>query len=309
MFDPRAVSLRQLRALAATVKHGSVTAAARELLVTPPAITAQLKSLEAWAGGALFDRDLGGFTPSDVGRELLEAALEIDHQVGRVAERLTALREGSAGHVVFGVVSSGKYLAPRIVAEFQRRHPAIRVKLLVGNRGEIVRGLERNGFDLALMGQPPAHVPLSSVVLADHPHVMIAAPDHPLSGDPDILVEELLRERFLAREEGSGTRTVMARFLEQIGAGRAFEVVEMGTNETIKQAVMAGLGLAIISAHTCFSELLEGKLAALDLRGLPLVRQWRLTHRADRRLRPAAEIMKAFVFENRQSLFPRLAAG
>jgi DNA-binding transcriptional LysR family regulator len=142
-------------------------------------------------------------------------------------------------------------------------------------------------------------------VLADHPHVLIARNDHPLVGAQDIQAESLFAERFLAREQGSGTRALMDRFFEQIGEGHEFQIVEMGTNETIKQAVMAGLGLAIISAHTCFTELAEGKLATIKIRGLPLVRQWRLLYREDRHLGASAELMKAFVIDHRRDLFPR----
>jgi DNA-binding transcriptional LysR family regulator len=305
MADFRDVTLRQLRALAATTRRASVTAASRELSVTPPAITAQLKNLEALAGAPLFDRTLKGFSPTEVGEALLETAADIEQQIIRLGERIEALKAGARGQVVFAMVSSGKYLAPNIVAQFERRHPDVRVKLVIGNQRDVVRGLEQNAFDLLVMGRPPTHLAVASTVLADHPHVLIAPPDHRLVGDWDILAEDLLRERFLAREVGSGTRVLMGRFLEQLGGGRDFQVVEMGTNETIKQAVMAGLGLAIISAHTCFSELAEGKLATLKVRGLPLVRQWRLLHREDRRLSASAALMRAFIMEQRHALFPR----
>jgi DNA-binding transcriptional LysR family regulator len=299
------VTLRQLRALAATTRRGSVTAASRDLSITPPAITAQLKNLEALAGAPLFDRTLSGFAPTEVGEALLETAADIERQIARLGERVEALKAGARGHVVFAVVSSGKYLAPNIVAAFERRHPDVRVKLVIGNRSDVVRGLEQNAFDLLIMGRPPSHLPVASTVLADHPHVLFARPDHPLAGDWDILTEDLLKERFLAREPGSGTRALMERFLEQVGGGRDFQVVEMGTNETIKQAVMAGLGLAIISAHTCVSELADGKLVTLKMRGLPLVRQWRLLHREDRRMGASAGLMRAFILEHRHALFPR----
>jgi DNA-binding transcriptional LysR family regulator len=305
MPDLRDMTLRQLRALSATTRRGSVTGAARDLSVTPPAVTAQLKNLEALAGAPLFDRTLNGFAPTAVGEALLETAADIEHQISRLGEQIDALKAGTRGQVTFAVVSSGKYLAPSIVARFQRTHPDVRVKLVIGNRSEVVRGLEENRFDLVLMGRPPTHLPVTSTVLADHPHVLIARRDHRLVGDHDILAEDLLAERFLAREQGSGTRALMDRFLEQVGGGRDFQIVEMGTNETIKQAVMAGLGLAIISVHTCFSELAEGKLATLTVRGLPLVRQWRLLHREDRHLGASAALMKTFVMDHRRDLFPR----
>ncbi len=306
MVDLRRLSLKQLRALSATVSHGSVTSAAKDLAVTPPAISTQLKLLEQSIGAPLFDRSSKGFAPTEVGRELLEAANDIERQIARMGDRIDALRSGAAGSVVFGVVSSGKYIAPRIVAEFQRVNPGIRVKLVIGNRGAIIDGLEQNSFDLVMMGRPPPHVAVNAAVLSDHPNVLIAAPDHRLVGDLDILVEDLLLERFLARESGSGTRLLLENFLERIGNGRQFDVVEMGTNETIKQAVMVGLGVAMISVHTCFSELHEGKLATLRLVGLPLIMQWRLIHRSDRSLTKAAHILKSFIVAGAQTLIPQL---
>jgi DNA-binding transcriptional LysR family regulator len=303
MADLRSVSFRQLRALSATVGQGSVTAAARVLGVTPPAITAQLKNLEALAGAPLFDR-ADGFKPTEVGRELLDTAIDIENQITRMGRRIEALRSGERGEVVFAVVSSGKYLAPNMVSSFQQRHPDVRVKLVIGNRGEIVRGLEQNSFDLIVMGTPPGSLRVADAILADHPHVLITSPADPLVRYGEVVAQHLTGARFLAREEGSGTRALMSRFLEHLGGG-PFPIVEMGTNETIKQAVMARLGVAIISAHTCFSELADGKLATLRVRGLPLVRQWRLLHRADRPLSACAAQMKSFIIERRLDLFPR----
>ena len=306
MADLRRLSLKQLRALVGTLRRNSVTGAARDLSVTPPAITTQLKLLEQGVGAPLFDRSASGFVPTEIGREIFETAIDIERQIERLTGRIEALASGAAGSVTFAVLSSGKYVAPRLVAEFQRRHPNIRVRLVIGNREEVVRGLEQNSFDLMIMGRPPADPPVTSVVLSDNPNVLIAPPGHRLVDDPDILAEDLLAERFLAREQGSGTRALQDRFLERIGGGRPFDVVEMGTNETIKQAVMVGLGLSLLSAHTCFTELQEGKLVSLRMHGLPLVRQWRLIHRADRTLSPASEVMRAFLVDNSRALFPRV---
>lgn len=306
MPDLRGLSWKQLRALAATVGAGSVTGAAKALRVTPPAVTIQLKQLEALVGAPIFDRTTSNFTPTEIGRELLGTAHDIERLIARSAERVSALRAGSTGSVAFGVVSTAKYIAPAIVSAFRRMHPDIRVTLAIGNRGEIVRGLERNEYDLLLMGRPPAHVEVDSLPLGDHPHVLIAAPGHRLAGASDIHAEDLLQERFLAREPGSGTRMLMERFLARIGGGRSIDVIEMGTNETIKQSVLAGLGIAIISAHTCLAELKDGRLVALPMVGLPLVRQWFLLHRTDRQLTTAARQFRDYITAGRDEFFPRV---
>ncbi|MGD1876550.1 MAG: LysR substrate-binding domain-containing protein [Kiloniellaceae bacterium] len=304
MVDLRSLSLKQLRAFAATIRTGSVTQAAQALFVTPPAVTTHLKSLEKTVGQAIYEKNPDGPEPTEVGRELLEAADEIEKVIERTRGRIEALASGATGSVILGVVSTGKYFSPGIVARFRQLHPEIRVRLAIGNRTEIIKGLERREYDLLIMGRPPAHVAVEREVLGDHPHVLVAAPDHPLVGDPEVLPEDLLRETFLAREEGSGTRLLMSRFLDRIGGGRSFNMVEMGTNETIKQAVMAGLGIAIISAHTCHSELAEGKLATLQAEGLPLVRQWFLIHRSDRELTKAAEVLRQFIIAHKGEVLP-----
>ncbi len=298
---------KQLRAFAATVERGSVSGAALALNVTPPAISIQLKLLEEMVGSPLFSRDAAApFAPTEIGAELLAMAQDVGRLEARTTERIAALQAGASGSLVFGVVSTGKYLAPSMVAAFGREHPGIRVNLAVGNREDIIRGLERNEYDLIMMGRPPAHIQTESATLGDHPHVLIAPPHHRLAGDSDILAEDLLAERFLAREQGSGTRTLMERFLERIGGGRSFDVIEMGTNETIKQSVIAGLGVAIISAHTCLTELAAGHLIALQVAGLPLVRQWFLLNRADRAPSMAAQKFKAFVLERRATFLPKV---
>ena len=304
MVDLRSLSLKQLRAFAATIRTGSVTQAAQALFVTPPAVTTHLKSLEKIVGQPIYEKNAEGPEPTEIGQELLEAAGEIEKVIERARIKIEALAAGATGTVILGVVSTGKYFAPGIVARFRQEHPEIRVRLMIGNRTEIIKGLEQREYDLLIMGRPPGHVAVEREVLGDHPHVLVAAPDHPLVGDPDILPEDLLRETFLAREEGSGTRTLMTRFLERIGGGRSFNTVEMGTNETIKQAVMAGLGLAIISAHTCHAELAEGKLAALQAEGLPLVRQWFLIHRSDRELTRASEVLRRFIIDHKAEILP-----
>lgn len=307
MTDLRSLTLKQLRALASTVQHGTVTGAAKALCVTPPAVTTQLKLLEKSVDAPIFDRSAEGFTPTELGRELLQTALNIEKLIARTRDRIEALQSGAAGSVTFAAVSTSKYFAPSIVARFQDHHPDIRVKLVIGNRKGIITGLEHNEYDLALMGRPPDHLPLVSEVLSDHPHILIAPAGHRLIGRRKILAEDLLKETFLAREPGSGTRLLMERFFEMIASGRTFDIVEMGTNETIKQAVMVGLGIAFISAHTCQAELAAGKLAALSVTGLPLIRQWFLTHRLDQTLTTAAEVFRAFTLAHRQELFPRLS--
>lgn len=302
--DLRGLSLKQLRAFVAVARAGSMTAAANQLCVTPPAVTTHLKTIEKMIGAPLLDRSGDVIALTDVGRAMLTLTEEIETTLARGERKIAALLSGAEGGVALGAVSTAKYFTPSVVAAFQRAHPGVRVTLAIGNREMIVQGLERGEYDLAIMGRPPAHLDVSCAVLGDHPHELIAPPDHPLAGAGEVQPEDLLQETFLAREAGSGTRMLMARFLERIGAGRSARVVEMGTNETIKQAVIAGLGLAILSAHTCHVELQEGRLVALPAQGLPLIRQWYLLSRTERPLDRAAAVLRDFILARKADLLP-----
>ena len=306
MPDLRSLSLKQLRALSAVVRTGSITQAAEELSVTPPAVASHLKTLESLVGGPMLQKSADGMAPTPLARELIHAADEIESVIGRAANRLRALRAGAAGSLVFGAVSTGKYFAPSIVAAFQKEHPNIEVTLSIGNRQAVIAGFERGDFDVVIMGRPPGHLELERVVLGDHPHILIAPPDHRLVDDLHVIQEDLLQETVLWREEGSGTRILMNRFLERIGDGRPFKVTEMGTIETIKQAVMAGLGVAIISAHTCEAELREHRLAVIKAPGLPLVRQWVMLRRTDMSISEAAEVFWNYVRGAARELLPKV---
>lgn len=304
MSDLRGLSLKQLRALSAVARAGSMAAAAQELSVTPPAIGTHLKTLEALASRPLFDRSGDSLRPTAFGLELLRCSDEIATIIARTEARLRALRQGSEGHVALGAVSTAKYFAPAIVAAFARAQPKVKVSLLIGNRSEIIAGLERNAYDLVIMGRPPGHIEVECLVLGDHPHVLIAPPDHPLLLKSEVRPEDLLGETFIAREQGSGTRLLTNRHLERLSGGRSFEVVEMASNETIKQAVIAGLGVAIISEHTCVAELAEGRLATVAMPGLPLIRQWYLLNRTGRALDDSALSLRAFIRDHGADLLP-----
>ena len=216
------------------------------------------------------------------------------------------MRTGLAGYVSVGVVSTGKYFAPGLVARMKRIHPEIEVGLKVGNREDTIEMLGRGEIELAIMGRPP-QAPLSEYdELGDHPYVVIAPPEHSLAGRKTIVAEDLLHETFLCREEGSGSRILMIRYLDRIGEGQPYRTVEMGTNETIKQAVMAGLGVAIISAHTIVPELEAGRLVTLALERMPIHRAWYLIRLADTEISPVAAAFRKFLLELKGGYFPHL---
>jgi LysR family transcriptional regulator, low CO2-responsive transcriptional regulator len=209
------------------------------------------------------------------------------------------------GHIAVGVVSTAKYFAPALLARFQQRHPGVRVTLAVNNREVIVRELEKNEIDVAIMGTPPQRFATEAVPFAEHPLVIIAPPEHRLARARRIPLAELAGERFLVREQGSGTRSSMERFFAERDFAPKIHNV-MSSNETIKQAVMAGMGLALISRHTIGLEAHAGRLVELAVAGLPLMRRWYVVRRAGRFVSPAAAAFIAFVGDEAANLLDEL---
>jgi DNA-binding transcriptional LysR family regulator len=303
------ISLRQLRALQAVDRHRSLSAAAEDLLLTPPAVHSQLKQLEeTFACPLLYRSGPDAFTATPQGRALLTAYAEARAALERALRQVDALTRGLSGSVILGVVSTAKYFAPAIVARLRRALPDIDVVLRVGNRERIIDGLARRELDLVIMGRPPRAPAVNAVVLGDHPHILVGAPDHRLVGTDPIDPADILAEHFVMREPGSGTRILCARYLDELGAGREVSATEMDSNETIKQAVMNGLGIALLSGHTMVEELRTGRLIALNAPSMPIVRQWFIAHRADADLQGAVLTVWRWVCDHRGEVLPQVVA-
>lgn len=302
-----ALTLRQLRCLRAVCKAGSLTGAAQVLGLTPPAIHSQLRGLEDLAGCALVERaEHGAFRATAEGAILLAAEAQIGVALSRAARDIGGLRQGRTGTVLLGVVSTGKYFAPGLVARLLRLMPEIEVTMRIGNRDTVLAALDQDDLDLAIMGRPPREPAVIADPIGPHPHIIIATPDHPLVHADPVMPGDLLGETFLSREEGSGTRILMTRLLDRIGEGAPWRAVEMGSNETIKQAVIAGLGIALISQHTVTEELRSGRLVALSAIGLPIQRSWYLLRRADREMSPATIRIRDEIVAMRGGFLPQL---
>jgi DNA-binding transcriptional LysR family regulator len=180
------------------------------------------------------------------------------------------------------------------MAVFRDSHPNVRISLNVVNRETLLQHLAENSIDLALMGKPPDGLDMTAQAIMDNPLVVIAATSHPLAGKSDIPLERLVKESLISREQGSGTRGAVEKFLESKGLSYTASM-EMNKNEAIKQAVEAGLGLGVVSLHTVQAELLSGQLCVLDVQGFPLIRQWYLVQRKGKRPSPAAQAFAEFV--------------
>ena len=273
-----AVTMKQLRALQSVSLHGSLTAAATAMGQTTPAIHSQIKNLEVAIGAPVLVRsgDRTRMETTAAGEEMLRAGRRIEAILSHAADQITARSTGKIGRVRFSAVSTAKYFAPRLVKMLQDRCPEIDLSLLVSNREKVIADLPNLRCDLAIMGRPPRDIEVEAEPLGPHPHGVILPPDHPLAGsngyDPALLV----RETFLSREPGSGTRVLMQRFLDRLGEAHPEKLIEMDSNETIKQGVLAGLGVAFLSYHTVDDEVRAGRLATLTGPYLPVMRYWYL---------------------------------
>jgi len=301
----RELTLRQLRALATVQRTRSVTAAANELHLTQPAVTLQLRNLQELAGLPLIQRTGDGMLLTDAGREVLTLCERVEAAVLDCQTALEMITGKTAGRISIGAVSTAKYFVPFAISGFSKLHPHLDINLTIGNRERISAALRGYELDFVIMGRPPIDLDMNVHLIGDHPHVIIAPTAHRLAQRPRLTLADLADETFLMREPGSGTRGLMENLFEAAHV-RPKTGMAMSSNETIKQAVIAGLGIAFISAHTVATELDERRLVTLDVEGLPVVRQWFVLSRKDKVLMPPAQAMLEFLSAKGAQFLPRL---
>lgn len=298
------VTFRQLKVFEAVARCLSFTRAAAELHLSQPAVSMQVKQLEESVGLPLFEQMGKKIFLTEAGRELHHYSRAIAQQLAEAEGVLAELKGVKRGKLKISVASTANYFAPRLLAIFNRRFHDVTVSLNVTNRESLLQQLANNEMDMAIMGQPPEGLDLISESFMENPLVVIAPPNHPLVGERPVPLRRLQQEKFLVREQGSGTRSAMERFFAQ----RDIDLttgMEMSSNEAIKQAVQAGLGLGIVSVHTVALELEMGRLALLDAESFPIMRYWYVVHRANKRLSPVALAFKTFLLREA----PQLMAG
>jgi DNA-binding transcriptional LysR family regulator len=298
-------TLRQLRVFESAARNLSVTRAAEELHLTAPAVSIQIRQLENHAGAELFERVGRRLRLTQAGVEVLAHTRQVLEHVRGAEEAVAALGSLEAGLLDVAVINAGDHFLPWLVAEFRTRHPGMRARLAVHNREELLARLARHEGDLAVMSHPPADPAFVALAFAPHPHLMVAAPGHPLAGERALALARLQGEPILTREPGSATRLVMDQTFAEAGFAPRVDM-EVTSNETIKQAVAAGLGVGFLSGHAVYLELALGRLVRLDVKGFPVMRQWYVVHRADRRLPKIAEAFKSFLLERGAALIRRI---
>lgn len=290
------LTLRQLRIFEAVARQLSFSRAARELFLTQPAVSMQVRQLEESAGLPLYEQVGKRIILTEAGELMAQTARRVAGEFRQLKEGLAAMKGVEAGTLALAVVSAGIYFAPHLLARFAQRHPGVRVRLSEVNREHILQLLADSEVDLAIMGEPPEGSGLVAEHFADHPLGIVAQPNHPLTPQRAIAPAALAGEVFVLREAGSGTRRTMERFFAEHGVN-VRPGMETSSNETAKQAVMAGLGLGFLSLHTVGLELSSDRLRVLDVAGLPVRRRWNLAWRADKHLAPAAQAFRRFVAE------------
>ena len=292
----RNATIRQLQIFSVAATHLSFARAAEKLHLTHAAISLQIKQLEDVFGTTLFDRIGKRVFLTEAGEILLDHARQILQSLKDADESLMALKGLKGGRVAIAVTSTAEYFAPGLLAEFRKAQADVRVRLLIDNREEVSRLLISNEVDLAIMGRPPADLEAEAVGFAPHPLVIVAGADHPLAARTRLSVDDIATETMIVRESGSGTRSAMEEFFHE-HAIKPRIGMEMGSNEAIKQAVVAGLGISFISQHTLGLELSAGRLVVLKVKGTPVIRRWFLVRHKSKRLTPALGAFWDFVLE------------
>lgn len=307
MLSP-AITLKQLRTLIIVGEQHSLSAAATRINQTTPSIHAQIRKLEDLVGQDLLYRDAagGGFRLTPSGEAMARAAQRIEASLSQADDDLRAISAGFQGHVRLSTVSTAKYFAPVLVRMLRDALPEIEVGLHVGNREDVIDELDQSRADLAVMGRPPRAPMTRSEPLGAHPHGVLLPPGHRLAGRDGFDPMELLEETFLVREAGSGTRALMMRYLDRLSEGASPPMIAFSSNETIKQAVLAGLGIAFLSLHTARDELVSGRLVLLRGPGLPVMRQWYLVRPASPRPTAASDQVARAITDFAGAYFPAL---
>lgn len=314
------LTFRQLRVFNEVARQGSLARAAEALHLTPPAVSMQIKELEGQVGLPLLDRGTRSATLTSAGEYFLVHARRLLADLKDAQHAMARLRKLEQGVLVIGVVSTAKYFVPHLLARFHEEHPAIDVKLRVAaNREQLVALMDAGEADLSIMGRPPRELGARAESFAPHPLVFVAPARHPLvnrhggdgaiGGDgangaagasahrAPITLAELADHPMIVREAASGTRSTLDALLAQHRVEPRI-TMEMPSNESIKQAVIAGMGISFLSLHTVGLELRNGLMRVLPVEGTPLMRAWHVVHLSAKVLSPAAEAFRYFILEH-----------
>lgn len=297
------ITLKQFRAHTAYIRTGSIRLAAAELNVTPSAVSQQLGLLEGIVGIPLVVKTSSGVKPSAFGKEVLLASSRIENALEICQHSFEKLNDKNQGRVSLGIFNSANYFVPRLIAQFKQYYPHIDISIGTGNRDYIFNAFSNYEYDFLVVGCPPEEVDVESNEIGDHPYILVGEPEHPLINKNHLNLKEMKDESFVVGYEGSDTRLMMLRLFEDEGIKPRIGM-ELGSNESVKQAVMAGLGVAFVSAHTVAAEIKEGRLKAFDIERFPFIRKWVVVRHSNLQLMPAADVLYDFFINSGADCFP-----
>lgn len=288
------ITLRTLRVFEAAAASGSFSRAAKALAMSQPAVSMQIRQFEDELGVRLFDKQARGVIVTDAGRALLMHARDILGRVDVAQAALATFEENFGEQLHVGAICPAHYLTPLLMQAFRARYPNVRIKLSVGERGEILNALSEDRVDLVIAGFPPTHAAIEVESFAHHPHCIVASPDHRLARRRNIAWTDLQNEPFVHREADSATRQFLEYLLKRHKL-QANVCMELQGNEAVKQAVMAGMGISFMSAHAFQVELEAGRMVILDVQEMPKMLDWSLSQRRSATLSGVSTLFRDFV--------------
>jgi DNA-binding transcriptional LysR family regulator len=286
-------TLPQLRVFEASVRLGSLARAAEELHMAPPTACIQVKKLSETVGSPLFEHVGKRLYPTAVGRQVYASCEEVFRAFAALEESLGRVRDLSTGELRLAATSTARYFAPRLLGTFSERHPGIAAALRIENRRALVERMSRNEDDLYLLADPARDGGIVTQAVLPNPLVVMARRDHPLAAQRAIPFHRLATEPFLMREEGSGTRQAVLDLFSAHGLAPRVRM-ELSSNESIREAILAGLGVSVLSRYTFGAEGEDGHLACLDVEGFPLESQWHFAYPAGKQPSAAARAFMDF---------------
>jgi DNA-binding transcriptional LysR family regulator len=293
----RRLSLRQMTVFLEAARQMNFARAAETLHLTQPAVSMQIRELESVVGLPLFERVGKRLALTPAGELFRHHAARVLGELQDAEQALQSMKGLRSGQATVGLVSTAKYFAPKLLAQFAERHAQIDIQFVVGNRETLINALRDNEIDFAVMGRPPEKLDATAEPVAENPHMLVAHKGHRLLRAVRFDFHELRNEAFLMREPGSGTRLVMeAVFKQHLFAPQ--RIMTLGSNESVKQTVMAGMGVSLLSLHTLELELRTGEIGLLDINGTPVIRSWHLVNMNAKVLSPAAAAFRQFLLEH-----------
>lgn len=282
------ITFRQLRLFLALAETGSVSAAARMVHVTQPTASMGLKEITDTVGVPLYEVVARKVHLTQMGLELVKTARAISGEWETFEQQVHGIKGLTRGKLKVAVVSTAKYFVPRILGTFCAKYPEIDISLEILNRDGVVKRLEENLDDLYIMSQPPFNIEINDEVFMPNPLILIAPKDNAFAKKKSIDLISLKDEKFIFREKGSGTRMTTDAHFKKLKF-KAEVRLELGSNEAIKQAVIGGLGLAVLSKYSLVD---QDEIAILRCKEFPIESSWHIVSPRGKRLSPIATVFK-----------------